>query len=89
MACLACSQKHSGANGWTDFGEATGNQCGGSAWAYTVVDQAGDENEKNYFCDRVYGLTTSGTDIDCEPLDSYPSTKIDTFLRVVLHETFH
>jgi hypothetical protein len=53
------------------------------------VDGDGDGLEKIHFCDVAYDRPTSGPDIDCGSLDTYPSTKMDTFSRIVLHETLH
>lgn len=53
------------------------------------MDEDGDELEKIHFCDIAYERPTAGIDIDCGSLDNYPSTKIDTFSRIVLHETLH
>lgn len=57
--------------------------------AYTQVDENGDKLEKIHFCDSAYDRPTAGPDVDCNSLDKYPSTKMDTFSRIVLHETLH
>jgi hypothetical protein len=73
-----------------DFGGSTGNNCDNEGTlAYTVVDEDGDGKEKIHFCDIAYDKTVHAADIDCGSLDNYPSTKMDTFSRVALHETLH
>ncbi|OBS24203.1 hypothetical protein FPOA_04750 [Fusarium poae] len=73
-----------------EFGGSTGNSCNNEGTlAYTVVDQDGDEREKIHFCDIAYEKKVHAADIDCGSLDKYPSTKMDTFSRVALHETLH
>lgn len=54
---------------------------------YTLTDEL-DDREKIHFCDPAY---TRGkfTDVDCASLDPFPSTKMDTFSRIVLHEMTH
>ncbi|KAM5354927.1 hypothetical protein ACJ41O_001573 [Fusarium nematophilum] len=73
-----------------DFGESSGNSCDEEGTlAYTATDEDFDQREKIHFCDIAYDRPASGPAIDCGSLDSYPSTKMDTFSRVVLHETLH
>jgi hypothetical protein len=74
----------------TDFGRSTGNSCEDEGnLAYTVVDEDGDGCEKIHFCDIAYKKTVHAADVDCSSLDNYPSTRMDTFSRVALHETLH
>ena len=56
--------------------------------AYTDVDEEGDDLEKIHFCPIAYEMPNLES-VDCGALDSYPSEKIDTFSRVVLHEITH
>ncbi|GKU07301.1 hypothetical protein FLAG1_07520 [Fusarium langsethiae] len=73
-----------------DFGGSTGNSCENEGTlAYTVVDEDGDGKEKIHFCDIAYDKTVHAADVDCGSLGKYPSTKMDTFSRVALHETLH
>ncbi|KAK5994168.1 hypothetical protein PT974_07610 [Cladobotryum mycophilum] len=68
----------------------TGNSCSDEGTlAYTSKDEDGDQGEKIHFCDIAFDRPTSGPDINCGRLDKYPSTKMDTFSRVALHETLH
>jgi len=63
--------------------------------AYTTYD--GDEDdpdtdglEKTHFCETAYSSKSFDEVIsDCAALDAYPSEKMDTFSRVVLHEMTH
>ncbi|KAF7190834.1 hypothetical protein HII31_07993 [Pseudocercospora fuligena] len=73
-----------------DFGADTNNQCDedGNTLGYTVKDTL-DKREKIHFCPAGFDLPTSGPDIDCSTLDTYPSEKMDTFSRLALHETLH
>ncbi|MCJ1330054.1 hypothetical protein MMC10_006735 [Thelotrema lepadinum] len=65
---------------------ATGGDDGETA-GYTVVDTL-DDLEKIHFCDPAWALGSAG-DVDCGSLDPYPSTKMDSFSRVALHEMTH
>jgi hypothetical protein len=72
-----------------DFGNEVDGSCTvDGTLAYTLKDEV-DELEKIHFCDDVFKLPLGGPDIDCNSLDKFPSTKMDTFSRVVLHETLH
>ncbi|KAF5673866.1 hypothetical protein FHETE_3253 [Fusarium heterosporum] len=62
------------------------NQCDTDE-AYTGPDT--DGREKIHICDETYDKPLAGPDIECGSLDKYPSLKMDTFSRVVLHETLH
>lgn len=55
--------------------------------AYTMEDEV-DDREKIHFCDIswTYGSTA---DVDCNTLDPFPSTRMDSFSRIVLHEMMH
>lgn len=55
--------------------------------AYTENDEE-DGLEKIHFCPIAYEKSNLES-IDCGALDSYPSMKMDTFSRVVLHEITH
>lgn len=59
-----------------------------TSFGYTVTDVL-DEPEKLHLCDLSFDLPLAAPDIDCETLDTYPSTKMYTFSRVILHETLH
>ncbi|KAL8796259.1 MAG: hypothetical protein Q9195_001374 [Heterodermia aff. obscurata] len=55
--------------------------------AYTLTDQL-DDREKIHFCDPSWTRGSVG-DVDCGSLDPFPSTKMDTFSRIALHEMTH
>jgi hypothetical protein len=55
--------------------------------AYTLVDTL-DNREKIHFCDPAW-TRPSVADVDCGALDPYPSTKMDSFSRIALHEMMH
>lgn len=55
--------------------------------AYTLTDQL-DSREKIHFCDPSW-TRGSNSDVDCASLDPFPSTKMDSFSRIALHETIH
>uniref|UniRef100_A0A4E9DF17 Lysine-specific metallo-endopeptidase domain-containing protein n=1 Tax=Gibberella zeae TaxID=5518 RepID=A0A4E9DF17_GIBZA len=74
----------------SDFGKSAGNSCDNEGTlAYTQVDEDDNDREKIHFCDISYAKPIHAADIKCESLDKYPSTKMDTFSRVALHETLH
>ena len=78
------------ANDGTDFGPNVNvdEDCDNEGtWAYTDTDT--DDREKIHFCDMAFDLPTSGPDIVCTNLDTFPSEKMDTFSRVALHEMLH
>ena len=71
-----------------DFGVDTGNTCENEeVLAYTAVDTL-DDREKIHFCPLAYDRGTAA-DVSCSNLDKYPSTKMDTFSRIALHEMLH
>ncbi|KAL1794237.1 hypothetical protein ACET3X_007658 [Alternaria dauci] len=76
-----------------DFGVDIPNapQCGAEGTlAYTLKDTAVDQLEKIHFCDISWtGRLYSAADIDCGSLDAYPSEKMDSFSRIILHEMTH
>ena len=55
--------------------------------AYTLTDQL-DDREKIHFCDPSWTRGSAG-DVDCASLDPFPSTKMDAFSRIALHEMTH
>ncbi|CAF9934268.1 MAG: hypothetical protein HETSPECPRED_009165 [Heterodermia speciosa] len=55
--------------------------------AYTLTDQL-DNREKIHFCDPSW-TRGSAADVDCGSLDPFPSTKMDSFSRIALHEMTH
>ncbi|KAI9663191.1 MAG: hypothetical protein M1821_008239 [Bathelium mastoideum] len=55
--------------------------------AYTLTDEV-DDREKMHFCDLSW-TRGSASDVDCASLDAYPSTKMDSFSRIALHEMMH
>lgn len=58
--------------------------------AYTLVDELVDQREKIHFCDISWeDRLESIADIDCDALDAYPSVKMDSFSRIILHEMTH
>ncbi|KAF8146948.1 hypothetical protein K438DRAFT_1868330 [Mycena galopus ATCC 62051] len=54
---------------------------------YTDTDTL-DNREKIHFCDAAYALPSTAA-LDCTTLDPFPSEKMDSFSRVVLHEMTH
>ena len=54
---------------------------------YTLVDGL-DNREKIHFCDPAWDRKGAG-EVDCKSLDPFPSTKMDAFSRIVLHEMTH
>ena len=58
-----------------------------STLAYTLTDQL-DSREKIHFCDPSWTRGSAG-DVDCASLDPFPSTKMDSFSRIALHEMTH
>lgn len=72
-----------------DFGGPYGYSCDEEGeLGYTVNDEEGDGLDKIHFCPIAYEKPNLDS-IDCGSLDSYPSEKMDTFSRVVLHEITH
>lgn len=55
--------------------------------AYTLTDNL-DKREKIHFCDPSWTRGSAG-DVDCASLDPFPSTKMDSFSRIALHEMTH
>jgi hypothetical protein len=55
--------------------------------AYTDTDPL-DDREKIHFCPQSWAYP-SAADVDCGALDPYPSTKMDSFSRIALHEMLH
>lgn len=55
--------------------------------AYTLTDDL-DSREKIHFCDPSW-TRGSADDVDCASLDPFPSTKMDSFSRIALHEMTH
>lgn len=55
--------------------------------AYTLEDQV-DDLEKIHFCDLSW-TRGEASDVDCASLDPFPSTKMDSFSRIALHEMMH
>ncbi|XP_014551417.1 hypothetical protein COCVIDRAFT_42284 [Bipolaris victoriae FI3] len=75
-----------------DFGADIPNasNCDGDTYAYTLVDEPVDQREKIHFCDITWtGRLESIADIDCDALDPYPSVKMDSISRIILHEWTH
>ncbi|EMD66494.1 hypothetical protein COCSADRAFT_353794 [Bipolaris sorokiniana ND90Pr] len=75
-----------------DFGADIPNasNCDGRTYAYTLVDEPVDQQEKIHFCDITWtGRLESIADIDCGALDPYPSVKMDSISRIILHEWTH
>ncbi|KAF2228667.1 hypothetical protein EV356DRAFT_495133 [Viridothelium virens] len=73
-----------------DFGanDGDGTNCAEEGTlAYTLTDQL-DKREKIHFCDPSWTRGSAG-DVDCASLDPYPSTKMDSFSRIALHEMMH
>ncbi|KAI2625595.1 hypothetical protein GGR54DRAFT_506552 [Hypoxylon sp. NC1633] len=57
--------------------------------AYTDTDDL-DDREKIHFCDISWDLPNAAARSgQCGDFDSFPSTKMDTFSRVALHEMTH
>ncbi|KAF1942532.1 hypothetical protein EJ02DRAFT_422117 [Clathrospora elynae] len=56
--------------------------------AYTLRDANENEREKIHFCDPAW-TRPSLENVDCGSLDPFPSTKMDTFSRIALHEMMH
>lgn len=74
----------------TDFGQnlENGPNCDdANTLGYTDTDTL-DNREKIHFCDPAWTRGSAG-DVDCGSLDPYPSTKIDSFSRIALHEMTH
>lgn len=55
--------------------------------AYTLTDQL-DGREKIHFCDPSWTRGNAYL-VDCASLDLFPSSKMDAFSRIVLHEMLH
>lgn len=55
--------------------------------AYTLNDEQ-DSREKIHFCDPSWTRGSAG-DVGCASLDPFPSTKMDSFSRIALHEMTH
>ncbi|KAL8919541.1 MAG: hypothetical protein Q9208_006733 [Pyrenodesmia sp. 3 TL-2023] len=55
--------------------------------AYTSTDEL-DSREKIHFCEPSWTRGGAG-DVDCASLDPFPSTKMDSFSRIALHEMLH
>ncbi|KAL8720626.1 MAG: hypothetical protein Q9181_007880 [Wetmoreana brouardii] len=55
--------------------------------AYTDTDQL-DGREKIHFCDPLW-TRRMAADVDCDSLDPYPSSLMDSFSRIALHEMTH
>ncbi|CEJ88856.1 hypothetical protein VHEMI04882 [[Torrubiella] hemipterigena] len=71
-----------------DFGNEDDGSCTvKGTQGYTLKD-GGDGLEKIHFGDGVFDMPLAGN-VDCGSLDKYPSEKMDTFSRVVLHEMLH
>ncbi|ERF76598.1 hypothetical protein EPUS_09184 [Endocarpon pusillum Z07020] len=68
-----------------DSNEADCNDEG--TLAYTLTDRL-DSREKIHFCDPSW-TRGKADDVDCASLDPFPSTKMDSFSRIALHEMLH
>lgn len=56
--------------------------------AYLDTDTDNDGLTKIHFCNSAYSLPRLATE-QCGNLDSFPSEKMDSFARILLHETLH
>ncbi|KAK7062283.1 hypothetical protein R3P38DRAFT_2834433 [Favolaschia claudopus] len=72
-----------------DFSEDNGCDTPESdTLGYTDTDTRVDNREKIHFCEAAYALPSTAN-LDCSTLDPFPSEKMDSFSRVVLHEMTH